>query len=83
MFPHHHAPSRGIRKFVNKLISALQWRPCSDKSPCDGPIAQLDRVPDYESGGRGFESSSVRHKLFANPKRGPHVGLFSFCFKGL
>ena len=27
----------------------------------DGPIAQLDRVPDYESGGRGFESSSVRH----------------------
>ena len=25
------------------------------------PIAQLDRVPDYESGGRGFESSSVRH----------------------
>ncbi len=27
----------------------------------NGPIAQLDRVPDYESGGRGFESSSVRH----------------------
>ncbi len=27
----------------------------------DAPIAQLDRVPDYESGGRGFESSSVRH----------------------
>jgi hypothetical protein len=26
-----------------------------------GPIAQLDRVPDYESGGRGFESSSVHH----------------------
>jgi hypothetical protein len=27
----------------------------------DGPIAQLDRVLDYESRGRGFESSSVRH----------------------
>ena len=26
------------------------------------PVAQLDRVPDYESGGRGFESSPVRHK---------------------
>lgn len=26
-----------------------------------GPIAQLDRVLDYESRGRGFESSSVRH----------------------
>ena len=31
--------------------------------PCSGPIAQLDRVPDYESGGRGFESSSVRHHI--------------------
>ena len=29
----------------------------------NGPIAQLDRVPDFESGGRGFESSSVRHLL--------------------
>ena len=32
-----------------------------DTSLPDAPIAQLDRVPDYESGGRGFESSSVRH----------------------
>ena len=32
-------------------------------SRLSGPIAQLDRVPDYESGGRGFESSSVHHKL--------------------
>lgn len=31
-----------------------------------GPIAQLDRVPDYESGGRGFESSSVRHLPLQN-----------------
>ena len=27
------------------------------------PVAQLDRVPDYESGGRGFESSPVRQIL--------------------
>ena len=26
------------------------------------PVAQLDRVSDYESGGRGFESSPARHK---------------------
>ena len=27
----------------------------------DAPVAQLDRVLDYESRGRGFESSPVRH----------------------
>ena len=26
----------------------------------DAPVAQLDRVPDYESGGRRFESSRAR-----------------------
>ena len=25
------------------------------------PVAQLDRAPDYESGGREFESSPARH----------------------
>ena len=27
------------------------------------PVAQLDRVSDYESGGRGFESSPARQKI--------------------
>jgi hypothetical protein len=27
------------------------------------PVAQLDRAPDYESGGRRFESFRARHKL--------------------
>ena len=27
------------------------------------PVAQLDRVPDYESGGRTFESYRARHIL--------------------
>ena len=27
----------------------------------DAPVAQLDRVPDYESGGCGFESLRARH----------------------
>ena len=39
-----------LDKYINQIISKPS-----------GPIAQLDRVPDYESGGRGFESSSVRH----------------------
>ncbi len=29
-------------------------------SPC-APVAQLDRAPDYESGGRGFESLRALH----------------------
>ncbi len=29
----------------------------------DGRVAQLDRVPGYEPGGRRFESSRVRHFL--------------------
>ena len=28
------------------------------------PVAQLDRVPDYESGGRWFESIRARHFHF-------------------
>ena len=28
------------------------------------PVAQLDRAPDYESGGQEFESLRVRHLIF-------------------
>ena len=31
------------------------------KAPLHAPVAQLDRAPDYESGGRAFESLRVRH----------------------
>ncbi len=34
------------------------------KTRPSAPVAQLDRAPDYESGGREFESSPVRHYLF-------------------
>src|SRR4051794_33843264 len=36
--------------------------------PC-APVAQLDRAPDYESGGREFESLRARH--FSMPKLRP------------
>ena len=58
---------------VHSLSSDLQaseaWpmvRPSFAKllSPCDDAlVAQLDRAPDYESGGREFESSRARHFL--------------------
>jgi hypothetical protein len=28
---------------------------------CQAPVAQLDRAPDYESGGWGFKSLRARH----------------------
>src|SRR5476651_1069048 len=31
--------------------------------PVSAPVAQLDRAPDYESGGREFESLRARHHL--------------------
>jgi hypothetical protein len=33
----------------------------SSRSAHAAPVAQLDRVPDYESGGQRFESSRVHH----------------------
>src|SRR5690606_6053206 len=44
-----------------RLAGLLMWRPPS------APVAQLDRAPDYESGGRRFESFRARH-------------LFKICF---
>ena len=34
--------------------------------PSNAPVAQLDRVPDYESGGQRFESSRAHH--FSYPR---------------
>ena len=33
-----------------------------DKRKTNAPVAQLDRVADFESEGRGFESLRARHK---------------------
>ena len=38
------------------------------------PVAQLDRVSDYESEGRGFESLPAHHSLTE------HVRLFFYCY---
>ena len=31
--------------------------------PAPAPVAQLDRAPDFESVGRGFESLRARHNI--------------------
>ena len=41
---------------------AIPLQPCA-------PVAQLDRVPDYGSGGWGFESSRARHYFLICAKR--------------
>ena len=47
--------------------------------PHSGLVAQLDRVLDYESRGRGFESSPVHHiTLLLGKSRSPWAAFF-FC----
>ena len=43
-----------------------------------GRVAQLDRVPGYEPGGRRFDSCRVRHiSLLRRLKTNPLIGFFS------
>ena len=37
-------------------------QPVISRPTCTAPVAQLDRAPDYESGGQEFESLRARHK---------------------
>ena len=53
------------QKKTTELFAILPLHPRAPAaiSALSAPIAQLDRVPDYESGGQGFESLSVHHKI--------------------
>ncbi len=44
------------------------------RSVC-APVAQLDRAPDYESGGREFESLRARHRIRRSTLSGPAESL--------
>ncbi len=77
-----------------RVLTAMQTR-CKDCG--HALVAQLDRAPDYESGGREFESSRARHfftgmtALFLNDA--PNLNMaralservrhFAFAFKSL
>jgi hypothetical protein len=60
-----HLPSRGSCSLSATARPGFPLRPlAADAKPRPhAPVAQLDRVLDYESRGRGFESSPVRHFL--------------------
>ena len=49
-------------------LSSTRVRPSETPAGWHAPVAQLDRVPDYESGGRRFESCPAR-----DTKRGVRV----------
>ena len=67
---------RNVQKIVKeislKLNFKLDRRPLcglsSAHSRQDALVAQLDRAPDYESGGQGFESSRARHFPALHPQ---------------
>ena len=44
----------------------------------EAPVAQLDRAPDYESGGQEFESLRARHYL-ASRFRAENYRFYGFC----
>jgi hypothetical protein len=45
-------------------MHAASAGPCALKCPAkNAPVAQLDRAPDYESGGQEFESLRARHSV--------------------
>ncbi len=59
--------SRATRKqpldlrLISGQIAAIGARPYIYKSSLHAPVAQLDRAPGYEPGGREFESLRARH----------------------
>ena len=68
--PRNHAEKRLTVKIRCDIILKLSRTAC-------GLVAQLDRVFDYESKGRGFESRRAHHE------RSAEKCFFSLCFKAL
>src|SRR6516165_5559500 len=50
--------ARGMHDLVVQSASGIQRRSSLERPPA--LVAQLDRAPDFESGGRGFESLRAR-----------------------
>src|SRR5882724_4258319 len=56
------APALHDESVTERCALTCVWERASIGSrPLTAPVAQLDRAPDYESGGQEFESSPVRH----------------------
>ena len=66
-----HKKAHWLNRFVAKSIC---WPKIPVRIELPSSIADgLEKV--------GLQAHPLRHKPFANPSRGPSVGLFSFCFK--
>jgi hypothetical protein len=52
-----------------RSLDTLKTSPYIQISLTNAPVAQLDRVPDYESGGRTFESCRVHQRLLIQSQR--------------
>ena len=69
LIPGRVRPHRRARKYCWKnrptaLECRSRWRFMTESHVSarnQAPVAQLDRAPDFESGGRGFESLRARH----------------------
>ena len=56
------SPAKGVWGLEpHRGFESLSLRHCSFKLYSYAPVAQLDRVPGYELGGREFESLRARH----------------------
>ena len=59
---------------ANRTFSLASISGSAYPSRSSAPVAQLDRAPDYESGGRAFESLRVHHFPLRFRERWPHSG---------
>jgi hypothetical protein len=72
--------SQGLREAARPPMSPLPRR--SSRVATRAPVAQLDRAPDYESGGQRFESFRARHfhQEFTTPEGGEECLLSDLRF---
>ena len=53
-----------VTELYGKVTFAMKRLLCANVAGQFALVAQLDRAPDFESGGRGFESLRARHFIF-------------------
>ena len=53
----------GSSPITHPIINIGNWKAANFQYSFYAPVAQLDRAPDFESVGRGFESLRARHKF--------------------
>jgi hypothetical protein len=57
---------RGLAQAHQTKVRVLTCERPAGRHGVHARLAQLDRAPDYESGGQAFESLTARHKLLSD-----------------